>query len=131
MPAKAHAEERVPACAGLEQTDEQGRHAPVPEEAREPRQLRGQGVRRSCWCPGKACRADREDAHLRIHSDDLMRELVVHPVTWGRKGGFREGRCAGVRPAELPTAQVKATIARLGPTPTKPGSEKLGLGRRA
>ncbi|WP_314945858.1 hypothetical protein [Olsenella uli] len=52
-------------------------------------------------------------------------------MTWGRKDSFRDDQYADVQPVELPTAQVKTTIAQLEPTPTKRGSEKFDLGRWA
>ncbi len=133
VPAKTHAEGRVPACAGLEQTGGVAMclcpRRRIGFDGLASHEGRGFGAPH--WCPGKACRVDREGGRPHACSEGLSRGPAVRPVTWGRKGGFRDGQCAGVQPVELPAAQAKATIARPEPTPTKRGSEKFGLGRWA
>lgn len=77
------------------------------------------------WYPGKTCRVSRDGELLHIYSDDLSRELAVHPVTWSRKDSFCEDQYADVQPAELPTAPVTTVIAQLEPPKGKPGFEKF------
>lgn len=77
------------------------------------------------WYPGKTCRVSRDGELLHIYSDDLSRELAVHPVTWSRKDSFCEDQYADVQPAELPTAPVTTVIAQLEPPKGKPGFDKF------
>ena len=62
---------------------------------------------------------------LRIYSDDLSRELAVHPVTWSRKDSFCADQYADMQPVELPTAPVTTVIAQLGPPKAKAGFDKF------
>jgi len=66
------------------------------------------------WYAGRECRVSREGGHLHVYSDDLTRELAVHPVTWGRSDSFCEDQYADSQPAELPSAPVTTTIAMPG-----------------
>ena len=77
------------------------------------------------WYPGKTCRVSREGEWLHIYSDDLSRELAVHPVTWSRKDSFCEDQYASAQPIELPTSPVKVTVAQLEPPKNKFGFEKF------
>lgn len=77
------------------------------------------------WYPGKACRVSRDGELLHVYSDDLSRELAVHPVTWSRKDSFCDGQYADMQPVELPTSPVTATIAQLEPPKHKPGFDKF------
>lgn len=82
------------------------------------------------WYPGKSCRVNREGNWIHIYSEDLSRELVVHPVTWSRKDSFCEDQYADVQPMELPTAPVTATIAQIEPPEGNPSFEKFNFERR-
>lgn len=82
------------------------------------------------WYTGKACRVSREGAWLHVYSDDLSRELAVHPVTWSRKDSFCEDQYADIEPVELPSAPVAATIAQLEPPAGEPTFEKFDFERR-
>ncbi|MBQ9042216.1 MAG: IS21 family transposase [Eggerthellaceae bacterium] len=77
------------------------------------------------WYPGKTCRVSRDGELLHIYSDDLSRELAVHPVTWSRKDSFCDDQYADIQPVELPTAPVTTVIAQLEPPKGKPGFEKF------
>ena len=77
------------------------------------------------WYPGKTCRVSRDGEWLHVYSEDLSRELAVHPVTWSRKDSFCDDQYADVQPVELPTAPVATAIAQLEPPKGKPGFEKF------
>ena len=77
------------------------------------------------WYSGRDCRAGREGAYPRVHGDDLSRELVVHPVTWGHGDSFCEDQYVESQPYELPTAPVEVTVAQLEPPPAKPAFSKF------
>lgn len=77
------------------------------------------------WYSGKTCRVSRDGELLHVYSEDLSRELAVHPVTWSRKDSFCEDQYADVQPVELPTAPVATVIAQLEPPKGKPGFDKF------
>lgn len=77
------------------------------------------------WYPGRDCRVSRDGDLLRIYSDDLSRELVVHRVTWSRKDALCEDQYADSQPCELPSAPVSTTIRQLEPPKAKRGFEKF------
>lgn len=94
--------------------------------------LAGHGGRRlgvPYWYPGRSCRVSREGRYLHIYSDDLLRELAVHEVTWSRRDSFCEGQYADGQPEELPSVPVTAGIAQTGPPARDDGLAKSGLGR--
>ncbi len=71
------------------------------------------------WYPERACRVNRDGGLLHIYSDDLTRELAVHPVTWGRKDSFCEDQYADAQPYELPSAPVTTTVVQMEPPKPK------------
>ena len=77
------------------------------------------------WYPGRTCRVNREGDHLHIYSDDLSRELVVHPVTWGRKDRFCLDQYADSRPCESPTSPVTTTVRQLEGSRGKAGFDRF------
>ena len=133
VPAKTHAEGRVPACAGLEQTDGVAmRLCPrrrIGLDGLASHEGRGFGAPH--WCPGKACRVDREGGHLHACSEGLSRGPAVRPVTWGRKGGFRDDQGAAVQPVELPAAEGPEDPRRLRlrphPRPRRGGAQEAAV----
>ncbi len=82
------------------------------------------------WYPGKTCRVSREREWLHIYSEDLSRELAVHPITWNRKDSFCEDQYADVEPAELPTVPVTTTIRQLEPGASDDAFAKFDFERR-
>lgn len=70
------------------------------------------------WYSGRNCRVNRDGENLHIYSEDLSRELAVHPVTWGRKDSFCEDQYAYAQPVELPSVPVR-TVIEATATPAK------------
>lgn len=81
------------------------------------------------WYPGRSCRVSREGRYLHIYSDDLLRELAVHEVTWSRCDSFCEGQYADGRPEEVPSVPVTVRIAQTGPPARDDGFAKFDFGR--
>ena len=81
------------------------------------------------WYPGRSCRVSREGRYPRIYSDDLLRELAVHEVTWSRRDSFCEGQYADGQPEELPSVPVTVRIAQTGPPARDDGFAKFDFGR--
>ena len=81
------------------------------------------------WYPGRSCRVSREGRYLHIYSDDLLRELAVHEVTWSRRDSFCEGQYADGQPEELPSVPVTVRIAQTGPPARDDGFAKFDFGR--
>ncbi|MBQ9058157.1 MAG: IS21 family transposase [Atopobiaceae bacterium] len=73
----------------------------------------------------KTCRVSREGEFIHIYTDDLSRELAVHPVTWSRADSFCADQYADVQPEELPSAPVTTVIAQLEQPKGKPGFDKF------
>ena len=78
-----------------------------------------------CWYPGRDCRVNRDGETLHIYSEDLTRELAVHPVTWARADSFCADQYADVQPVELPTQPVTTTMSRLEPPSANPAFDKF------
>lgn len=82
------------------------------------------------WYERKTCRVNREGRWLHIYSSDMLVELAVHAVTWGR----RDSACPDqwVRddaPEELPTVPVTARILQVEAPRRLEGLEKFDFGR--
>ena len=81
------------------------------------------------WYGGRRVRVSREGRLLHIYSEDLSRELAVHPVTWSRKDSCCEGQFR--QPEELPTQPVTTTIERVAPAAEDSAFGRFAFGRRA
>lgn len=83
------------------------------------------------WYGGPTCRVNREGEWVHVYSADMLDEIAVHAVSWGR----RDSECpdqwaAASAPEEFPTAPVAASVA-LSPAPPRPaGLEKFDFERR-
>ena len=81
------------------------------------------------WYSKQSCRVSREGRYLHIYSDDMLRELAAHEVTWSRRDSFCEGQYADDQPEELPTAPVTTVIAQLEPPSRDDGFAKFDFER--
>lgn len=132
VPQEEHGDRCLPAARPLDMTDELARYLCPSRRISFDGFVNYEGRRFGVpyWYTGKTCRVSREGAWLHIYSDDLSRELAVHPVTWSRKDSFCEDQYADIEPIELPSAPVTATIARLEPPAGEPTFEKFDFERR-
>ena len=80
------------------------------------------------WYDGGVCRVSREGECLHVYSEDLARELCVHPVTWGRKDSFCEDQHVDAQPCEVPSQPVRATVPRVELPAGNPALAKFDLG---
>ncbi len=80
------------------------------------------------WYDGSVCRVSREGECLHVYSEDLARELCVHPVTWGRKDSFCEDQHVDAQPCEVPSQPVRATVPRVELPAGNPALAKFDLG---
>ena len=62
------------------------------------------------WHAERVVRVNREGRSLHIYSEDLTRELTVHPITWARADTWCDDQFAQTSPAELPTAPVTTAM---------------------
>lgn len=62
------------------------------------------------WYEGRDCRVSREGGYLHVYSEDLSRELAVHPVTWGRRDSVCADQWADTEPVEQPTQPVTTYV---------------------
>lgn len=82
------------------------------------------------WYSSKACRVNREGSFLHIYSEDLERELAVHPVTWSRKDSFCADQYEEVQPYELPSTPIRTTILAQNTLQTPDAFAKFDFERR-
>lgn len=80
------------------------------------------------WYSGRDCRVNREGELIHIYSDDLSRELVVHPVTWGRKDSFCHDQYFDAQPIELPSVPPQTVIRQIEPPKGKRLLAKFDFG---
>ena len=127
VPADEHRAKCLPAARGLEVTDELACYLCPKRRISFDGFVSYEGRRFGvpCWYSGRDCRVSREGEFLHVYSDDLSRELVVHPVTWERGDSFCEDQYVESQPYELPTAPVRVTVAQLEPPPAKPAFSKF------
>lgn len=132
VPAEGHGRACLPACDPLAVGDEVAAY-PCPG-----RRVSLDGLV-SCegrrfgvlhWHSGRECRVSREGDVPHVHADDPSREIAAHAVTWSRGDGFRDDQHADVRPVELPTSPVRATISQPRPPSGDPAPAKSDFGGR-
>ena len=82
-----------------------------------------------CWYAQRTCRVNREGSWIHVYSEDLTRELAVHPVTWSRRDSFCADQYPAEMPEEYPTAPIRTVIAQLEAPRTKPAFSKFDFGR--
>ena len=80
------------------------------------------------WYADRDCRVNREGGFLRIYSDDLSRELAVHPVTWGKRDSFCEDQYLEAQPVELPSVPPGTAVAQIEPPRGKSMLAKFDFG---
>ncbi|WP_303132835.1 IS21 family transposase [uncultured Olsenella sp.] len=80
------------------------------------------------WYDGSVCRVSREGECLHVYSEDLARELCVHPVTRGREDSFCEGQYVDAQPCEVPSRPVRATVPRVELPAGNPALAKFDFG---
>lgn len=80
------------------------------------------------WYADRDCRVNREGGLLRIYSDDLSRELAVHPVTWGKRDSFCEDQYLEAQPVELPSVPPGTAVAQIEPPRGKSMLAKFDFG---
>ena len=84
-----------------------------------------------CWYEGRTCRVNREGAWLHVYSPDMLTELAVHAVTWGRRDSTCPDQWAigSGSPEELPTAAVRVKVQQVAPRQRAAGMEKFDFER--
>ena len=132
VPAETHSKKCLPACKSLEQSAEVAMYLCPARKISFDGFVSYEGRRFGVpyWYEGKTVRVSREGSWLHIYSADMLTELSVHAVTWGR----RDSECADQwleysGPEELPSTQVKTAIAQLEPPRKSDGFSKFDFGR--
>jgi len=82
------------------------------------------------WYEQKTCRVSREGRWLHVYSSDMLVELAVHAVTWGRRDSSCPDQWAcDSMPEELPTAPVTTRVRQLEPPRRPEGLDKFDFER--
>ena len=83
------------------------------------------------WYDKPTCRVNREGEWIHIYSADMLAEIAVHAVSWGRRDSSCPDQWAAASaPEELPTAPVTASVALSPAPPRAAGLEKFDFERR-
>lgn len=83
------------------------------------------------WYDKPTCRVNREGEWIHIYSADMLTEIAVHAVSWGRRDSSCPDQWAAASaPEELPTAPVTASVALSPAPPRAAGLEKFDFERR-